>query len=555
MSTRAAIQASLPLGAALIVLVVLGDVWLARIPYPFDLEWMEGGMLGHAWRLAHGQSLYGPPSPDFAPFIYPPGYSAVVAALGGVFGLSPGLGRAVSVVAVLAAAGSIVFGVLRAGGARAVACAAGATFLATYPHAGAFYDLVRPDSLAVALLGWSIVIALEDRRGAPVAAGLLLAASFLVKHNTALFGLPIALGLLVRRPRDAVAFVAAAAGPALAVVGLLQWRSGGGFLTYLLEVPRHHKMIWARATVDLPREVGTALPLVFAAIGGWAVWRGATRQRSLPTWLATVVPVWSGMLMGWWGTYHPPREPLLLVPSGVGYWGLTAAAVALGVRVLGTLLDVRAGRAMLPSWREVFGVSVAATAVVGAIAMRVHDGGYTNVHMPMFLVLSLGFGVALTRWVQALPHLVTAVAVIAALQPLYGASRIDRIKLKPRAVDEEAGWEMVRAVREVSGPILSPTAAWIPVYAGREPSIHAMAVWDLNYAGGPYQDDLSSISAALRAREYTLILGGTHRFLGKLTDYYEPDHVFLEPKDDRLWPRTGWRSRPWRLLVPKESAD
>ena len=36
-----------------------------RVAYPYDLEWMEGGMLVHAWRLMHGETIYPPPSVDF----------------------------------------------------------------------------------------------------------------------------------------------------------------------------------------------------------------------------------------------------------------------------------------------------------------------------------------------------------------------------------------------------------------------------------------------------------------------------------------------------------
>ena len=33
-----------------------------RVGYPFDLEWMEGGMLLHADRVLKGEGIYVPPS-------------------------------------------------------------------------------------------------------------------------------------------------------------------------------------------------------------------------------------------------------------------------------------------------------------------------------------------------------------------------------------------------------------------------------------------------------------------------------------------------------------
>ena len=36
-----------------------------RVAYPFELEWMEGGMLDHIERVRSGKPLYTPPSREF----------------------------------------------------------------------------------------------------------------------------------------------------------------------------------------------------------------------------------------------------------------------------------------------------------------------------------------------------------------------------------------------------------------------------------------------------------------------------------------------------------
>ena len=68
-------------------------LWMVfyRIRYPFDLEWIEGGMVNQVQRLLHGQSMYVAPGIDFVPFLYPPVYfyfSALPALLFGI-GLFP----------------------------------------------------------------------------------------------------------------------------------------------------------------------------------------------------------------------------------------------------------------------------------------------------------------------------------------------------------------------------------------------------------------------------------------------------------------------------------
>ena len=90
---------------ALGVLGLLVRTVSKRIAYPYDLEWMEGGMLAHAARVADGQSLYVSPSLDFIPFIYPPLYPWVVGGLSALgFPLDYPLGRAVSLLSVALAA-------------------------------------------------------------------------------------------------------------------------------------------------------------------------------------------------------------------------------------------------------------------------------------------------------------------------------------------------------------------------------------------------------------------------------------------------------------------
>jgi len=81
------------------IFVVLARVFLSRVSYPLDLEWMEGGMLTHALRLRNGQPLYAEPSVDFVSFLYTPLYPAVLSGLSKVFGLSYTLGRTVSILA------------------------------------------------------------------------------------------------------------------------------------------------------------------------------------------------------------------------------------------------------------------------------------------------------------------------------------------------------------------------------------------------------------------------------------------------------------------------
>src|SRR5207245_9768312 len=53
------------LAAALLFPLLYAATALARLSYPFELEWMEGGVLAGVQRLLHGQPLYAAPSLDY----------------------------------------------------------------------------------------------------------------------------------------------------------------------------------------------------------------------------------------------------------------------------------------------------------------------------------------------------------------------------------------------------------------------------------------------------------------------------------------------------------
>src|SRR5690348_1839440 len=76
---------------------VVAWLFVRRLFYPYDLEWMEGGMLCHALRLLEGKPIYAAPSVDFIPYLYTPLYPALLAALGRVVGLGYLLARLVSI--------------------------------------------------------------------------------------------------------------------------------------------------------------------------------------------------------------------------------------------------------------------------------------------------------------------------------------------------------------------------------------------------------------------------------------------------------------------------
>lgn len=263
----------------------LGRTLPARLSYPYDLEWMEGGMLVHAWRLRAGLPLYAEPSADWIPYIYPPLYPALLALLGTVLPLDYALGRGISLLGTGAAGLALVLLLRRAGAGMGLALGGLAAFLSTFEDSGAFFDLVRADGLLLGLLAGCLYLAL---RGWAVAAGLLLVLAWLTKHSVALLGLPLLLGLARAHGRRAARnLLLASVPPALLLTALLQVESEGWFLLYLLEVPAHHGLV-GRRLGEAPLELARDLPLPLLGLGLAALLaRGAPRSPSLrtPAWI------------------------------------------------------------------------------------------------------------------------------------------------------------------------------------------------------------------------------------------------------------------------------
>ncbi|MBP9088932.1 MAG: hypothetical protein KBG15_22615, partial [Kofleriaceae bacterium] len=131
-----------------------------RFSYPYDLEWMEGGMLHHAQRIGQGAGIYTPPSVEFIPYLYTPLYPAVLASTGKLFGLTYQLGRFISVLSLLGIAG-VTWASLRQVASSSnnspvtalfAMCIAMGVFASGYPLMEGWYDLVRADTLFLLMI-------------------------------------------------------------------------------------------------------------------------------------------------------------------------------------------------------------------------------------------------------------------------------------------------------------------------------------------------------------------------------------------------------------------
>src|SRR5689334_13062691 len=132
-------------GVSCLYLVAVLFVALARIRYPYELEWLEGAVLQSASHLLRGLPMYPPPSLSYTPLNYPPLYFLVSAAAMRVLGEGFTAMRAVSLASALALfAMAFVFARRVTGRAWAGWLAVG-LFAACYHAGGAWLDVGRLD--------------------------------------------------------------------------------------------------------------------------------------------------------------------------------------------------------------------------------------------------------------------------------------------------------------------------------------------------------------------------------------------------------------------------
>jgi hypothetical protein len=439
---------------ALYQLVLLATAIHGRLDYPYDLEWMEGGLLHHAERIRDGQGIYVAPSMDFIPYLYTPLYPGLLAGLDSALGVDVGYvpGRVVSVLALVGIGvvtlHSIIGPAQRAaragqadlrGPALAGAVLALGVFAAAYPYVEGWYDLVRADTLALLMITAGVHAAARwhDRGHLPaVALGVLMALAFFTKQTSILFVAWVGVIIAVLRVMSALrarrlaplwpglSYGAAAGVVGLGGAALLDRATGGWFWTYAFEIHQAHDFNMDRFW----RSFGNILwhwPTLTILIVVTAVVVGATalRTRRLPA----------------------PARPFVL-------------------------------------WTATYALST----VVGAIGWGT-EFAHFNAYMPALLHGAIAVGAAVPAlaacagawrdeaWVRA-GAAALATAVIGVV--LLGATWKPKAFI-PTAADRAGGDAVIAAIREVDGEVWVPYHPYYARLAGKRPYVHRMGLRDV----------------------------------------------------------------------------
>ncbi len=227
---------------AVILYVVIACI---RMPYPYELEWMEGGMVDHMRWILAGHPLYVQPSLEFIPNIYGPLYPYLGAALCKVMGVGFLAPRLISFVSSLGCFGLIALFVWKETRSSLWALVSVGVFAASYRATGAWMDIARVDSLQL-LLVLGAVCLLRFRNDTPsiFSAGLLMGLAFLAKQTALFIALPLILYTLwVYRGRSRYVFVATFVAFVVLTTIAFDVATHGWYTYYLFDLPAEHRFI------------------------------------------------------------------------------------------------------------------------------------------------------------------------------------------------------------------------------------------------------------------------------------------------------------------------
>jgi len=472
---------------ALYQLFLLATAIAGRVTYPYDLEWMEGGMLHHALRIQQGHSIYVAPSIDFIPYLYTPLYPALLAVLGKLFGLSYALGRAISVLSLLGIAA--VAGVWVAGRRDPIAwCGAVLAlglFAAVYPFVGAWFDLVRCDTLFLAMVTAGIAalpqLAREGKgwvgHGRVAAGAAVLALAFFCKQTGILY---VALGgviVAVVAWRRLIAYVATAGLIGLGGTALMNAATHGWFWTYVSKIHRAHDFNMDR----------------FWSSFGNILWHFPALTIVVALGLAAVIATWLKRR-----TLPDAAKPFLL-------W-TAAFAVSLVAGAVGWGTEFAVFNAYMPAFLHGAFAAGAALAAIGACAPELlPDRPMLSDAVPLVCALALAITCIHARWSPS--------------------------ELIPTDHDAAAGDKLIARLRTLDGEVWVPSHPWYAELAGKTAHVHRMGIKDVTWRQNRVVDGLD---AALKDHAFGAIVMDDRDLFSELPLVEATYHLAMRlPSDER----------------------
>ena len=480
--------------AALGYLAVYFYIASRRMGYPYELEWIESGFAGQVGRILSGRSVYGPPSVEFTPFLYTPLYFYLSAAAAKIVGAGFLPLRLVSILSSLIAIGGIFALVFRRNRNLTASFLAAGLLAASYRITGAWLDVGRVNSLAIALLVlFCLALPPSPSPIRWLAAGFLAGLAVLTKQTMAIAFLPF-------------------------------------FLVHLLEF--RARALWMAAGFLLP--LGLTTLFLNLASGGWFAFYTIELLTQQAEWLGRDV------IIGFWKTDI-----------------LRHYFVSLLIAAAGLFLILRERRREFWEWLALLAGALLCS-FLARIKSGGYDNVLLPAVTMIAILLGIGWDRISNRLIKnpnIFRDAAGIVMTVAALYQFYHLRYNPQAQI-PTARHHQTAEAFVEYLAEYPGEVYVPYHTEYAVLAGKPAFAHQAALWDVLRGETDNRGKsilVQSLTEALRARRFDAVIldgDGQWNFLSGLEESYSLQPEALPP-DLGPTPLTGWLISPQLISLPK----
>ncbi|MBI4707214.1 MAG: glycosyltransferase family 39 protein [Candidatus Omnitrophica bacterium] len=476
----------------------------SRINYPFELEWMEGGILTEITRIRSGQKLYVSPSLEYVPLLYAPLYFYISAAASTIIGLTFTAQRLVSFISSLGCFYVIFLIVYKETRSKYAGILASCLFAASYPLTGGWFDMGRVDVLFLLFL--LLVVYLVKFASSSIMyilAGIVMVLAFLTKQSALLVSLPIMLYCLLWDLRRSIYFIGTTIIVGGSVLFLLNYIHDGWYNYFFFSMAK--------------------TPLMTSSFFKDQMFAHFWKKDILPT-----MPI----------------------------------ALALSIFfILAQFFNANKKNFLFYSivFIDMVGISCLS---------RVNPGGGQNSLLMVFASMAILFGMAFNMILESIHTVSERgqslikifLCLICVMQFCLEPIRYNTALYIPNQRDLEAGKELVRKIKQIEGEVFIPDSGYLSIMAGKKSYAHGAAIRDILMwdEGKPKEGLLSEIENALQEKRFSAIVlssnngaedrGPGLRYIKKY--YIKQDTAFED--ENVFWPVSGLAIRPEFIYVPRK---
>ncbi len=474
------------------ILFILMYIALAiiRMNYPYELEWIEGGMVDQVNRIIDGKPLYDSPSIYNVPFLYPPVYFYVSAFFAFIFGRGFFPLRFVSFFSSLVSFLMIFLIVKRETKNNWIAIISTGLFAASFRVTGAWFDIARVDSLFVAIFLVFVYFARgQDSNQKAVLVGILGALVFLVKQTGLVICFPIFLFLLIKNKRRGLISLATF----LMIIGistiLFNKFTDGWYSVYVFNL-LHQQTEWIPSLFLTFWGVDLIFKLPVALLFSLLFLKNKTQSR-FKNWF------WLCLLAG-----------------------VLAGSFITRVKVGGydnVLMPLYAGLSIT------FGL------------------GLNEVLETPGILLNKS-----SRWENAL------IFSFCLLQ--FGLLTYNPVDQLPSAADKKAGDDLIKYLSNIEGEVFIPDHGYLNELAGKQTYAHHSAIWDVmrsNEENNLKNALFEELNHHLQDQTFNVIIMDSEwNYCCQNIDQYYTRTGEVFSLEDVFYPVTGWQRRPTFIYQP-----